>query len=103
MTAALLITLGKILFVFLVTLTTVAYLTLAERKVSAWIQWRKGPNRVGPWGLLQPIADGLKFVLKEDFVPRGANQALHALAPVLSMAPALITFSVIPFGSTLPL
>ncbi|MCP4548282.1 MAG: NADH-quinone oxidoreductase subunit NuoH [bacterium] len=99
----LLITLGKILAVFTVTMLTVAYLTLLERKVCAYIQLRKGPNRVGPWGLFQPIADGLKFVFKEDFVPAGANRALHAVAPVLAMAPALTTCAVIPFGSTLPM
>lgn len=103
MNPALWITLGKILVVFALTLGTVAYMTLAERKVSAIIQWRKGPNRVGIWGLLQPIADGLKFVFKEDYVPQTANKALHALAPMLTMAPALMTFAVVPFGSTLPI
>ncbi len=103
MNPALWITIGKILVVFALTLGTVAYMTLAERKVSAIIQWRKGPNRVGIWGLLQPIADGLKFVFKEDYVPQTANKALHALAPMLTMAPALMTFAVVPFGSTLPI
>jgi NADH-quinone oxidoreductase subunit H len=103
MNAAFWITLVKILTVFLVTMGAVAYMTLAERKISAFIQWRKGPNRVGIWGLLQPIADGLKFVLKEDYVPKGANQVLHAIAPILTMAPALMTFAVVPFGSTLPI
>ena len=101
--AGLIVTLIKILFVILVTLTAVAYASLAERKVSAWIQWRRGPNRVGPWGLFQPLADGLKFVMKEDFTPAGANGILHAMAPVLAMAPALVTFAVIPFGDSLPL
>ncbi len=103
MSADIWITLGKILVVFALTMGVVAYMTLAERKVSAFIQWRKGPNRVGIWGLLQPIADGLKFVLKEDYVPRGANKVLHAVAPMLTMAPALMTFAVVPFGSTLPI
>lgn len=103
MIAALAITLGKILLVFTVTMIVVAYLTLAERKVSAFIQWRKGPNRVGPWGLFQPFADGLKFVFKEDFTPAGANRQLHTLAPILAMTPALMTFAVVPFGSSLPL
>ncbi len=101
--ADLIITVAKILAIVLVVLLGVAYMTLAERKVSAFIQWRKGPNRVGPWGLLQPIADGLKFVLKEDFTPPGANRALHTLAPMLVMMPALITYAVIPFGGTLPI
>ncbi len=103
MSADIWITLGKILVVFALTMGVVAYMTLAERKVSAFIQWRKGPNRVGIWGLLQPIADGLKFVLKEDYVPRGANKVLHSVAPMLTMAPALMTFAVVPFGSTLPI
>ena len=98
-----LITVIKIVLIALVVLGGVAYMTLAERKVSAFIQWRKGPNRVGFWGLLQPIADGLKFVLKEDFTPPGANKALHTLAPMLVMMPALITYAVIPFGGTLPI
>ena len=101
--ADLFITVAKILVIILVVLLGVAYMTLAERKVSAFIQWRKGPNRVGPWGLLQPIADGLKFVLKEDFTPPGANRALHTLAPMLVMTPALLTYAVIPFGGTLPI
>ncbi len=100
---ALIVTVVKILVIVLVTLGAVAYASLAERKVSAFIQWRKGPNRVGFWGLLQPIADGLKFVMKEDFTPAGANGILHALAPILAMAPALVTFAVIPFGGVLPL
>ena len=103
MIGALLITVIKILVIILVVLGGVAYMTLAERKVSAWIQWRVGPNRVGPWGLLQPIADGLKFVFKEDFIPKGANRALHTLAPMLTLIPALVTFAVIPFGSSLPI
>ncbi len=102
MIGALLITVIKILVIILVVLGGVAYMTLAERKVSAWIQWRVGPNRVGPWGLLQPIADGLKFVFKEDFIPTGAHRTLHTLAPMLTLMPALLTFAVIPFGSTLP-
>ncbi len=100
--ADLLITVIKILGLVVVVLTGVAYMTLAERKVSAWIQWRVGPNRVGPWGLFQPLADGLKFVFKEDFVPDGANRILHTLAPMLCLAPAFVTFAVIPFGPTLP-
>ena len=99
----LLITLIKIPILVVVVLIGIAYMTLAERKVSAWIQWRVGPNRAGPRGLLQPFADGLKFVFKEDFVPAGANRALHTLAPMLTMIPAMITFAVIPFGSSLPI
>jgi NADH-quinone oxidoreductase subunit H len=74
------------------------YLTWLERKVVARIQDRWGPNRVGPWGLLQPIADGIKMILKEDITPSAADQILHVMAPVLIVIPALMMFSVIPFG-----
>ncbi|MEW6682710.1 MAG: NADH-quinone oxidoreductase subunit NuoH [Nitrospirota bacterium] len=76
----------------------VAYLTLAERKVLSWMQDRMGPMEVGPRGLLQPIADGIKLLLKEDIVPSGANKIIFTLAPILSLIPALIGFAVIPWG-----
>jgi NADH-quinone oxidoreductase subunit H len=76
--------------------------TLAERKVSAWIQWRIGPNRVGPWGLLQPIADGIKFIFKEELVPAGANPVLFRMAPALAAVPAMLTVAVIPFAAESP-
>ncbi len=82
-----------------IVMTGVAYLTLAERKVSAWMQDRRGPNRVGPFGLLQPLADGLKFFFKEDVAPKEAYKPLYLLAPLLTLFPALITFAVIPFGT----
>jgi NADH-quinone oxidoreductase subunit H len=75
-----------------------AGMTLAERKVSAWIQYRIGPNRVGPWGLLQPIADLIKFLCKEEVVPEGANRWLFRLAPALAAIPAMLTIAVIPFS-----
>ena len=75
--------------------------TLAERKVSAWIQYRIGPNRVGPWGVLQPIADGVKFIFKEELVPDGAHRLLFRLAPLLSAVPAMLTVAVIPFAGEL--
>lgn len=75
-----------------------ALMTLAERKVSAWMQYRIGPNRVGPWGLLQPLADGIKFIFKEELVPDGANRLLFRLAPVMAAMPAMMTVAVIPFG-----
>jgi NADH-quinone oxidoreductase subunit H len=78
-----------------------AYLILLERKVCAWVQDRVGPNRVGPAGLLQPIADGLKLFIKEDFIPRGADRLLFILAPALSVMPALIGFVVIPWAGVL--
>ncbi|MCI0414643.1 NADH-quinone oxidoreductase subunit NuoH [bacterium] len=74
------------------------YLTWLERKLVARIQDRWGPNRVGPWGLLQPIADGIKMILKEDITPSAADRVLHVMAPVLIVIPALMMFGVIPFG-----
>ena len=79
-------------------LGTAALMTLAERKVSAWMQYRIGPNRVGPWGLLQPLADGIKFIFKEEVVPDGANPWMFRLAPVLAALPAMLTVAVIPFA-----
>jgi NADH-quinone oxidoreductase subunit H len=81
----------------------VAYLTLWERKLIGWIQIRIGPNRVGPLGLLQPIADVLKLLVKEIIVPTNANKGLYILAPVLMIAPALAAWAVIPWSPTLVL
>jgi NADH-quinone oxidoreductase subunit H len=92
----------KILAVFTVVMVTVAMLTLLERKVSAWMQDRLGPNRVGPFGLLQPIADGLKNILKEETYPAEASRLYFILAPILSITPALVAFAVIPLASPLP-
>jgi NADH-quinone oxidoreductase subunit H len=89
----------KILVVFTVMMVGVALLTLMERKVSAWMQNRRGPNRVGPAGLLQPAADGLKNILKEETFPALANRWLFLLAPAMSFIPALLLFSVIPFAA----
>lgn len=94
-------TLLKIVCVVLPLLTMVAYAVLVERKVSAFIQDRVGPNRVGPWGIWQPLADGLKFVLKEDFTPDHVRKVYFWLAPGIAMIPALLTIAVIPFGSYL--
>tara|TARA_Y100000588_G_scaffold394272_1_gene513867 strand:+ start:6570 stop:7607 length:1038 start_codon:yes stop_codon:yes gene_type:complete len=91
----------KIAIVLGVIITTVAYVVLAERKVSAYIQNRLGPNRVGPWGLLQPLADGLKFILKEDVIPNHVNKAIYLIAPAAILVPALMGFAVVPFGDTL--
>jgi NADH-quinone oxidoreductase subunit H len=90
-----------VIAVFAVVLPMVAYSVVAERRISAWIQDRIGPNRVGPFGLLQPAADGLKFILKEDFTPAYARKAYFWLAPAVAMVPALLTLAVIPFGSKL--
>ena len=97
----LLIHLIKIVCVIGVMLTIVAYTVLAERKICAWMQDRIGPNRVGPLGLLQPLADGLKFAFKEDVLPHHVNKVYFTLAPVISMVPALITIAVVPWGSKL--
>ena len=77
---------------------TMMYLTLLERKVIGRMQNRPGPNRVGKWGLLQPFADGIKMLTKEDIVPRNADPVVHFLAPILIVIPALLVFAVIPFG-----
>jgi len=93
----------KMLFVFTVIMVGVALLTLMERKVSAWMQNRRGPNRVGWAGLLQPAADGVKNILKEETYPALANRGLFFLAPALSFIPALLLSAVIPFAAPLPL
>ncbi len=90
-----------ILVVLHMCLGAAAYLILLERKICAWVQDRVGPNRVGPKGLLQPIADGLKLFMKEDFTPRGADKVLFTLAPALTVLPALIGFLIIPWAGTL--
>jgi NADH-quinone oxidoreductase subunit H len=91
-------TLIKILCVTLPLMGLVAYLTLWERKLLGWIQIRIGPNRVGPLGLLQPIADALKFLLKEIILPAKSNKALFVMGPILTIMPALAAWSVVPFG-----
>ena len=97
--AWLLATIIKMIVIFTIYLVGVALLTLAERKVAGWIQDRLGPNRVGPGGLLQPAADGLKNIMKEETYPGAANKPLFVLAPVMSFIPALMTWAVIPFGA----
>lgn len=92
----------KILLVVGATQGAVAYLVLVERKVCAYMQDRLGPNRVGPWGLLQPLADGAKFILKEEIVPAGADRALFLIAPVSILAAATLAFATIPFGYVVP-
>ena len=95
-------TLVKMLVVFTIYMVGVALLTLAERKISAWIQDRHGPNRVGPHGLLQPAADGLKNIMKEETYPDAAYKPLFVLAPAMAFLPALTAWAVIPFASPLP-
>ncbi|MEQ1730465.1 MAG: NADH-quinone oxidoreductase subunit NuoH [Vicinamibacterales bacterium] len=98
-----LVPLLKILVVLNATLLGVTYMVLLERKVIAWAQSRLGPMRVGPYGVLQPIADAVKLMLKEDITPARADKWVFTLAPILSMVPALIIYAVIPFGEDVQL
>ena len=92
-----------VLLLFLISLGVAAYQTYFERKLAAWIQDRVGPDRAGPFGILQPIADGVKMFLKEDFIPAKADKWLFIIGPGISMFTALITSSVIPWGTNLNL
>ena len=91
----------KVMMAFAIIMPMVAYSVMLERRVSAAIQDRIGPNRVGPFGILQPMADGLKAILKEDFTPSHVRRIYFILAPAISMIPAFLTVAVIPFGSKL--
>jgi len=97
------IILVKVLVVFAATMLGVLVMIYAERRVSAFMQDRVGPNRVGPKGVLQPIADGIKFLMKEDLVPEKVDKPIFILAPAILLIPALMTFAVIPFGSSINL
>ncbi|MBX9927647.1 MAG: NADH-quinone oxidoreductase subunit NuoH [Gemmatimonadaceae bacterium] len=92
-------TVVKMLAIFTLYMVGVAYTTLAERKISAWIQDRHGPNRVGPWGLLQVAADGVKNIMKEETFPGDVYKPLFLIAPALAFVPAMITWAVIPFAA----
>ncbi|MEK7671422.1 MAG: NADH-quinone oxidoreductase subunit NuoH [Bacteroidota bacterium] len=96
-------TIKIVLVLFVGVLPLVAYLVYAERRISAFIQNRIGPNRVGWWGLMQSPADVLKLFIKEDIVPVKANKFIHSLAPVISITVALVTIAVVPFGNTIEL
>ena len=91
--------LGKILVLFFIVLTLAAYLVLAERRILAWMQDRIGPNRVGPLGLLQPLADVIKMLTKEDLIPSAADRLLFSLAPAMAAIPAILTFAVVPLAA----
>jgi NADH-quinone oxidoreductase subunit H len=91
--------LGKIALLFFIILTLAAYLVLAERRILAWMQDRIGPNRVGPQGLLQPLADLIKMLTKEDLIPNTADRMLFCLAPAMAAIPAILTFAVVPLAA----
>ncbi len=97
-----LIVLVKSLILFFIVITTFAYVMLMERKVMAWMQLRPGPNRVGPWGLLQPAADALKMMFKEDLTPNTADPLIYRLAPFISLVTAFGAFAIIPFSEPRP-
>ena len=101
-TAFVLFTLGKAIVFFTLLLLLVAFTALFERKVAGYIQDRSGPNRVGPWGLLQSVADGLKLILKEETWPDKASRTFFLLAPAMAIVPATVIFAVIPFASPMP-
>src|SRR5436305_13949146 len=94
------VTIVTIVVVMGAMLTVCAYLIYVERKISAWVQDRIGPNRVGPAGLLQPLADGLKFLFKEDVIPDYVDKLFYLLAPAVAVTTALFAFAVVPFGPT---
>jgi NADH-quinone oxidoreductase subunit H len=94
----LLLTLLKVVVVLVITLTSVAYTVLLERKVIGLIQNRWGPSRVGPFGLLQPLADGIKLFLKEDLMPLAVERPLFVIAPIIALSCALVSIAVVPFG-----
>jgi NADH-quinone oxidoreductase subunit H len=96
-------TLVKIMLIVAPLMGCVAYLTLAERKVIGWMQIRIGPNRVGYFGLLQPLADGIKLLMKEIIIPSGSNKFLFIVGPIMSLMPALAAWAVVPFNTELVL
>jgi NADH-quinone oxidoreductase subunit H len=98
MTEFVIIMLVKMFVIFGAVMGTMTYITLAERKILGYMQIRPGPNRVGPWGLLQPIADGIKLFLKEDIIPDNASKAVFVIAPAMALIPAVMTIAVVPFG-----
>ncbi|MCC6188122.1 MAG: NADH-quinone oxidoreductase subunit NuoH [Anaerolineales bacterium] len=93
----------KSVFIIFVLATGFAYMTFAERRVAALLQTRLGPNRVGPFGLLQPLADAIKLIFKEELIPGGADKVIFLLAPVITVIPALVILAVVPWGPTAPI
>src|SRR3981081_3235769 len=99
--AVVLIVLVKTLIVFVALLVSVLFMIWYERKVISYMQNRYGPNRAGPYGLLQSLADGIKVFFKEGFRPARADRPIYRLAPYLSLLPAFIAFAIVPFGGTI--
>ncbi|MBV8118051.1 MAG: NADH-quinone oxidoreductase subunit NuoH [Candidatus Eremiobacteraeota bacterium] len=95
-----LVVLVKSALLLFVVVTTFAYAMLAERKVLGWMQLRPGPNRVGPWGMMQPAADAAKLMLKEDLTPKTADPLIYRLAPFISLLTAFSVYAVVPFGAS---
>ena len=95
-----LVVLVKSAILLIVVMTTFAYAMLAERKILGWMQLRPGPNRVGPWGLMQPAADAAKLILKEDLTPKTADPLIYRLAPFISLLTAFAVYAIIPFGAS---
>src|SRR5580704_10531567 len=95
-----LLVLIKSAILLLVVMTTFAYAMLGERKILGWMQLRPGPNRVGPWGLMQPAADAAKLILKEDLTPETADPLLYKLAPFISLVTAFSVYAIIPWGAS---
>src|ERR1700761_1126526 len=96
-----LILLVKVVIVFLIVLLSVLFMVMYERKAVAWLGVRYGPNRAGPNGWLQSLADGTKLLFKEAFAPRGADKFVYRIAPYLMLFPALLTFAIVPVGGTI--
>jgi NADH-quinone oxidoreductase subunit H len=94
------VVLAKSAVLLLIVVTTFAYAMLAERKIMGWMQLRPGPNRVGPWGLMQPAADAAKMILKEDLTPKTADPLIYKLAPFISLITAFSVYAIIPFGAS---
>src|SRR6476619_8122057 len=86
----------KALLIFVYLMLSLLAAILIERKILGWMQMRPGPNRVGPWGLLQSLADGVKLALKEGLIPAGVDKPIYLLAPIISVTPAIMAFAVIP-------
>jgi NADH-quinone oxidoreductase subunit H len=95
-----LVVLIKSAILLLIVMTTFAYSMLAERKILGWMQLRPGPNRTGPWGLMQPAADAAKLILKEDLTPKTADPLIYRLAPFISLLTAFSVYAIIPFGAS---